>query len=74
MVAAAIQIDSQHPDLMATQGKINQLEEALSQKQMGQAQQQAQSEEELALQRQQAKLARAKQITDLVADANKDLQ
>ena len=28
MVAAAIQIDSQHPDLMSTQEKINKLEEA----------------------------------------------
>lgn len=74
LVAAAIQIDSQHPDLQSTQQKINEFEALKQQQEMSLAAQQAQSEEQIRQQQEQAKKARALQISNLLAAAEQDLQ
>jgi serine/threonine protein kinase len=74
LVAAAIQIDSQHPGLQETQLKINQLEALKQQQQMNLADQKAQTQAEILQQQQQAKENRIKQISSLLAAADADLQ
>jgi serine/threonine protein kinase len=74
MVAAAIQIDSQHPNLQQTQQKINQLEALKQQQQMNLAEQKAQTQAEILQQQQQSRENRIQQISALLTAADKDLQ
>jgi tetratricopeptide (TPR) repeat protein len=73
LVAAAIQIDSQHPDLQNSQQKINQFEALEQQEKMNLADQKEQTQEEILLQQELANKNRMQQISSLLIAATKDL-
>ncbi|ARN74238.1 serine/threonine protein kinase [Oceanicoccus sagamiensis] len=74
LIAAAIQVDSQHPNLQVAQTTINDLEAKKRSDDMRLAKQKPLSPEEIAQQKAAAQKARIEQITGLLAGAAKDLQ
>jgi serine/threonine-protein kinase PpkA len=74
LVAAAIQIDSQHPGLASAQQAILDAEEAKRQGELKLAQKEAQSEAKLLRQQEEEKRARARQISSMLAQANDDIE
>ncbi|WP_101758302.1 serine/threonine-protein kinase [Oceanicoccus sp. KOV_DT_Chl] len=74
LVAAAIQIDSQHPDLQATQLSINKSEERARQQQLAESNKKQLTPEELERQRIQSEKTRGQQIVALLKAANSDLK
>ena len=74
LVAAAIQIDSQHPKLQETQLAINKFEGIKQQQEMTAAAQQAQTEAEILEQQENEKKNRAQQMANLLKAAEADLK
>ncbi len=74
LVAAAIQIDSQHPDLQSTQIVINDRETLKRQQEMAQAQKKEMSAEQMRELQQQQEKNRIEQIVGLLKGAAADLQ
>ncbi|MFA7554253.1 MAG: protein kinase [Spongiibacteraceae bacterium] len=74
LIAAAIQIDSQHPDMQGTQLKINELEELKRKQAMALQQEEVMTAAELQQEKENARKVRAQQVAALLAEAEQDLQ
>lgn len=74
LVAAAIQIDSLHPQLKTTGETIDKMEERQQQQEMAEAQTVEDAEKNLLRDREEAKKQKALAITELLASAGKDFK